>query len=155
MYEGTVKDKMNEVLSGEVLKSALDFAAYLEANEMDVIGAEVSYKGKAVCYMYLGNGEIYPSPWTIWTEGDYSNESETIPMNEQMKEIAWANINRCDDCGAGCTPGKYKLIFGKEFDHMCNADMAFYMPVAETLECLKKLLEMRKHYIDTENEEET
>ena len=65
-------------------------------------------------------------------------------MDEPMKEIAWAHINICASCGGKCSPGKGKTVFGKEFDNVCNADMAFHVPSAETLECVKKLLEMRK-----------
>jgi len=143
-----LKQTINEVLSGEVLQNALDFVEYLEVNEMVVNGAEISYKGKVVCYMHLDGAKEYPSPWTIWTEGDYSSEHENIPLSDQMKKIAWAHINNCEDCGAGCTPGQRKVIFGKAFDNVCNADMAFYIPDVETLECVKKLLEMRKYTID-------
>ena len=138
---------INAVLTDDTLKSALDFMDYLKANDLVVNGIEINYNGKAVCYMHLDGNKDYPSPWTIWTEGDYSSEHEDIPMDELMKEIAWANINICGDCGAGCSPGKRKMIFGKAFDHMCSADMAFYMPDVKTLECVKKLLEMRKNNI--------
>jgi len=151
LSEQRIEDMMVDVLSGDALKNALDFAEYLTVNEMSINGAEISYKGNPVCYMHLDDGEEYPSPWTIWTEGDYSSERENVPMDKRMKEIAWANINTCGDCGGDCSPGKRKLIFGKEFDHVCNADMAFYIPDAETLECVKKLLEMRKHMISDDS----
>ncbi|MCL2500025.1 MAG: hypothetical protein FWE90_06765 [Defluviitaleaceae bacterium] len=95
--------------------------------------------------MHLDGGEEEPSPWTIWSDGDYSSSS--IPMDEGMKEIAWAHINTCASCGGGCAPGQTKVIFGKSFDGVCNADMAFYRPDSEVLECVKKLLLMRKENI--------
>ena len=152
MSEYVVKNKMNEFLSGEVLKNALNFAAYLEANEMTFNSGVVSYKDKDICYMHLDSSDEYPSPWTIWTAGDYISEHEDVPISEQMKEIAWANINNCGDCGSGCNPGSRKVIFGKVFDNVCSADMDFYKPDAEALECLKKLLEMRKCVILSENQ---
>lgn len=144
-----IEDAFNDILSGDTLKAALDFAAFLEANDMTAGGShgDISYKDNCVCYMHLDGGAQKPSPWTIWTEGDYSGEREGIPMDEHMKEIAWAHVNFCADCGGGCSPGKRKVIFGKEFDNVCSADMAFYMPDAEALKCVKKLLEMRKHDI--------
>ena len=144
MLEKTI----NGVLNGDVLKSVLNFAEYLEANEMVINGAEISYKGEAVCYMHLDDAKEYPSPWTIWTEGDYSSESDFVQLSDQMKETAWEHINNCGDCGASCNPGQNKVIFGKAFEAVCNADMAFYMPDAQTLECVKKLLEMRRYEID-------
>jgi len=144
MSEQRIEEIISNVLSGEALKNALDFAEYLRANEMIVNGAEISYNGKPACYMHLDNSEEYPGPWTIWTEGNYSGEHKDIPMDKHMKEIAWANVNICADCGAVCSPGTLKVIFGKEFDNVCSADMAFYTPNADILECVKKLLTMRK-----------
>jgi hypothetical protein len=69
-------------------------------------------------------------------------------MDDHMKEIARAHVNFCANCGS-CSPGKRKVIFGEEFDHVCNADMAFHVPDAEALECVKKLLEMRKNEISS------
>ena len=140
-----IEDKMKSVLIGDALKNALDFAEYLQANEFAVNDHEVSYKGKAVCYMHIAEGEDYPCPWTIWSEGNYSVENPEIPLGEGMKEIAWANVNKCSSCGGDCAPGKRGAIFGKEFDSLCNAVMAFYIPNAEVLECVKKLLDMRKN----------
>ena len=152
MIEKRIEDMMKEVLSGEILRNALEFADYLRANEMITNGGEISYRGKMVCYMHLDSAGEYPSPWTIWTEGDYSSERQGFSMDEPMKEIAWAHVNICGDCGAGCNPGKRKVIFGKEFDNVCSADMAFHIPDTETLQCIKKLLAMRKDAILSENE---
>ena len=141
---------IRNALTGDALKNALDFAEYLEENEMAAGGehGEVSYKDKCVCYMFLDGSEQKPGPWTIWTDGDYSVEHKDVLLDERMKEIAWANVNFCANCGGDCSPGKNKVIFGKEFENVCNADMAFYIPDAEVLACVKKLLEMRKRDID-------
>ena len=147
MSKQRIEDTIKNVLSGDAAKNALDFAEYLKANELTVNGPEISYNGAAVCYMHLDAAEEYPSPWTIWSEGDYSKEHKDVQIADHIKEIAWAHVNTCGDCGAGCSPGKRKSIFGKEFDNVCNADMAFYIPNAETMKCVKKLLEMKKHAI--------
>ena len=67
-----LKQTMTEFLRGEVLENALDFADFLDVNEMTHDGAEVSDEDDVICYMYLDDGDEYPSPWTIWTDGDYS-----------------------------------------------------------------------------------
>ncbi|MCL2512442.1 MAG: hypothetical protein FWF08_00955 [Oscillospiraceae bacterium] len=145
-----LEDVINEVFSGDTLKNALDFTAFLRANEMIYRKShgEISYNGNCVCYMHLDGLAQKPGPWTIWTEGDYSGEREDFPMDEHMKEIAWANVNICASCGGSCSPGKRTTIFGKEFDNVCSAAMAFYIPDTETLECVKKLLEIRKKEIN-------
>jgi len=132
-------------LSGDTLKNALDFAVYLKENGMIAGGdhGEVSHQSKCVCYMHLDGAAEAPGPWTIWTEGDYSGEHE----DERMKEIAWAHVNFCGSCGGDCKPGMRKIIFGREFNNVCHAVMAFRDPDAEALECIKKLLEMRKNDI--------
>ena len=145
-----IEAALREALSGDALKNALEFMAFLRANNMLAGGAhgEISYKGECICYMHIDGSSQKPGPWTIWTEGDYSAEQEWNPTNAHLKEIAWANVNICTSCGCGSQPGKRKVIFGKEFDHVCNADMAFYVPDSRTLECVKYLLTMRKNLID-------
>ena len=137
---------MRDLLRGDALKNALDFAAYLKANDMAHTGVhcEVSCQGKCVCFLYIDGKQRAPGPWTIWTAGEYDSECGDVPMDARMKEIAWANVNVCGDCGAGCSSGSRKTILGKEFDNVCGAVMAFNDPDAETLECVKKLLEMRR-----------
>ena len=133
-------------LNGETLENAMNFAKFLEENDM-IAGCEhgaINYRGKCVCYMYLDGSAERPGPWTIWTDGDYSCEREDIPLSDHEKDIAWANVNYCASCGGSCSPGTRKVIFGKAFDNVCSADMAFYVPNADTLECVKKLLIMKK-----------
>ncbi|MCL2081100.1 MAG: hypothetical protein FWH16_03265 [Oscillospiraceae bacterium] len=144
-----IRGIINEFLKSDTQKNALDFIGYLDANEMTAGGEHgaVSYKGKCVCYMYIDGSEEKPGPWTIWTEGDYSGEHDDVPMDGRMKEIAWANVNICGSCGGKCSPGSRKVIFGKEFDNVCNAVMAFYVPDAAALECVKKIFEIKKREI--------
>ena len=135
-------------------EQAGNFMEWLKANAMMFEDGQVSYKGACVCYMHLDDGEEMPSPWTIWSDGDYSRIDESVPLDEHMLEIAWANVNTCtgDECPGKCGSGKDKIIFGKTFENVCNADMAFYIPCAETLECVKKLLLIRKNDIDKKGE---
>jgi hypothetical protein len=39
-------------------------------------------------------------------------------------------------------------IFGKDFENVCGAILAFTNPDFETLKCVKKLMEMRKHALN-------
>jgi hypothetical protein len=141
-----LKSLIKDSLNGDMLENALDFTAFLEKNDMFFKDSAVSFQNEVVCYMHIDSGEEEPSPWTIWTEGNYSHEIEGVSIDEHTKEIAWKHVNICASCG-DCSPGKRKVIFGKEFDNVCNADMAFYCPDAKTLECVKKLLQMRKNNI--------
>ena len=149
MSNKKLKDVFIEVLTDDTLQNALDFAEFLNANE--IIQTEqhgMHFKGECVCYIDTRNE--CPA-WIIWTAGDYSKEYEDFPIDEKTKEIAWAHANSCGNCeGVDCSPGKTKTIFGKEFKNICSGadvDMCFNNPEAEILECLKKLVMMRKNII--------
>ena len=146
-----IEDVFAEVLTGDVLKNALDFAEFLSTN--GIIQADqhaMHYKDKCVCYLATRDER---HSWSVWTEGDYSREHKVFPIDERTKEIAWANVMKCGNCdGAACSPGKTKIIFGKEFANICNADnvnmtFVFTNPDTETLDCVKKLILMRKNII--------
>jgi len=148
--EPNLVNEIHQVVSGESLKNALDFAEYLKASDMVYTGVhnEVHYKGKCACYIYINTKYEVHSPWSVWTEGSYTGERADVPMNGRMKEIAWASTWHCLKCGNKCSPGHRETIFGREFDNLCNAFMMFRDPGGETLECVKKLVEMRKRDID-------
>ena len=143
-----LEDLFNEFLTGDTLKNALDFAEFSRANEMIYNGEyEMHYKDKLVCYIDTPNAEQHT--WRVWTVGDYSNEYEGVPIDEHTKEIAWANIVFCGNCpDVDCDPGKTEVIFGKEFANVCNGTdnlaMRFVNPDGEAVECVKKMIEMRK-----------
>jgi len=145
---------INKLLTGDTRQNALSFMQHMVSMGMAPEGSandgKFTYKGKNVCYTHLsGNYSGYPGPWTIWTEGNYSKEIENIQIDDHMKEIAWANVHNCDSCGSTrCGPDKRKVIFGRAFDNVCHSAMAFTGPDAETVECTKKLMEMRKHAIE-------
>ncbi|MDR2166560.1 MAG: hypothetical protein LBE35_01760 [Clostridiales bacterium] len=126
------------------MKNVRDFLEYLQANEMSFREGAVYFGDRVVCYMNIEDESDPFSPWTIWSYGDYSEGPDAI-ICERMRQVAWENVNPCATCGAGCDPGNTKVIFGKRFENVCNADMAFYSPEADALECVKRLLEMRKN----------
>ena len=150
MSNKKLEDVFNEVLTGDVLKNALGFAEFLNANEITQVEQHgMHYKGECVCYIDTRSERHL---WIVWTAGDYSNEYKDFPIDAQTKEIAWAHANKCGNCeGVDCSPGKTKMIFGRDFTNICNGadvDMCFHNPDAEALECLKKLVAMRKYIID-------
>ena len=147
-----IDEVFKEVLTGDVLKTALEFADFLSVNGITQADQHaMHYRGKCVCYLDTRNES---HSWIVWTEGDYSNEHDGFPIDEFTKDIAWANVMKCGNCeGVDCI-GKTKVIFGKEFNNICNANnvnmtFMFTNPDAETLECVKKLILMRKHIIDS------
>jgi len=138
-----IEDVINDTLSGEGQKNALGFAAYLRTNERPLEESEnyweIKHKGDPLCFLWVDGSDKKPGPWTIWSSGEYAD----FPVDEHIKEIAWANVNPCGSCGGDCSSGKRKTIFGKEFDNLCNSAMAFTNPDAVALECAKKLVQVR------------
>ena len=104
-----------------------------------------------MCDIHLtGDYSGYPGPWTIWI---YWTQPEIVPNDERFMEIVWANIDHCINCVGGnnewCKSDiKKKTIFGRDFDNVCQAAIAFTDPNAEAVECAKKLIEMRKQAIE-------
>ena len=142
---------MNELiketnLNGDTLINANDFAQFLDEEGL-LAGGEhgsITYNEKIICYMHMdGNNEL-PGPWTVWSDGDYTEDTPSLTLNTEEKDIVWANINICGDCGAKCAPGKTKSIFGRSFDNVCSAPLQFCDPQGETLICLKKILKAKK-----------
>ena len=141
----TFEEFVTQALKGDTQKHALDFAAFLRARGMVVEKnhSQVTSNGKVMCYLHIGGEAEMPGPWTIWPNGDFCGIPIGFVFDESMKEIAWAHVNICGSCGGQCAPGSHKTLFGKEFDNVCGAVMAFTDPNAAELECVKKLLEMK------------
>ena len=136
---------INDVLKGDTQKNALEFVAFLTANEMIAGGehGEVNYKGEVICYLYIDGSDQIPGPWTIWSDDNDVYENDNISLDEDIRKLAWSHANTCGSCGGDCSPGKSKIILGKEFDNICSSTFMFTNPNAKALECVKKLLEMR------------
>jgi len=143
----TMDELINEAnLSGDALTNANDFAKFLECEGM-IAGGEhftVTYNDKNICYLHVGGEDEVPGPWTVWPDGDFSVDTPELTLSESQKEIAWANVNKCGDCGAGCAPGNTGTVFGKQFENLCSATLAFCNPGGETLELVKTILKARK-----------
>ena len=152
MAEKRIEDTFYEYFTDDILKNALDFAEFLRVNEMIYNGEyEIHYKGNLACYINTPNDK--ERTWGVWTVGDYSNEYEGFPIDERTKEIAWANVVKCGNCeDCNRDPGKTEVIFGKEFVNVCNGTdslaMRFVNPDAEAVECVKKMVDMRKYAVD-------
>ena len=143
MSKKKIEDVINETLKDEAKKNALDFIGFLRSKGIPIEESdnywEVKYKDRGLCYIWIDGSVNKPGPWTIWTNGDY----ERFPVEERIKEIAWANVNPCGNCGASCSPGSNKTIFGKYFNNICNSVMAFTNPESIAIECAKTLVEIR------------
>jgi len=144
----TFEETIKATLNGDTQKSALDFAAFLNANDMTTgeNHGTVVYNGEVLAWMHMDGKPDLPGPWTVWPDLN-GTVPDGFEFSDAMKEIAWKNVNICASCGSNCTPGSKMNIFGKDFDNVCGAMLAFNGPDMDTLECLKKLMELRKYVV--------
>jgi hypothetical protein len=143
----TIEEKLKDTLSGELLINALDFVAYLRSIGMTPGEGETRfyYMGQFACII------IYDSDW--WMVCDCpTKEHKSFPIDESVKEYAWASVKQCDKCGGadGCgheDMGAAKEIFGKRYENLCSSECHFFDPNGDDLVKLKKLMELWTHII--------
>lgn len=156
MPEKGIEDFISDVLAGDTQHNALDFVAYLRTSEMQFERGTgywegklywvIKYKDETVCFILIGAEEKPgPGPWIIWSDDSGSNCLADFPLDEHMKEIAWRNVDICGNCGGCGNPGgNRKTLFGRKFNNVCRTTLRFTNPDAEALECVKKMVEIRK-----------
>ena len=158
------EDAISKIFTGETQQNALNFVRYLDSLGMTAAGNEIGgrfyYKGKKVCDIHILNIDDefggYPDPWTVWMGRHILLGSENIWVDECFKEIVWAHAHQCENCFSGrsaadgtwCRGDKRVTIFDRDFDNLCLNPIAFTDPNAEEVECMKKLVEMKKLAID-------
>jgi ribosomal protein S18 acetylase RimI-like enzyme len=164
MEEQKIQHYITETMSGEAQKNAMDFANFLQAEDMrferggryweDKLYWCINYMGENVGYVLLYSpisAVDSAEPWVVWTDDSGSNWFADYPLDEQVKVIAWKNIDICGNTGeicGGCMGRTHKKIFGKEFDNVCGITFRFNNPNGDAVECLKKLVKIRKRDIE-------
>jgi len=147
-----IEEVINDTLKDDMWKNALDFIGHLRADEGFSVSNEkegdksfwVKYKGKLVCEISMNGSENFSKVWTVWVYGDCIGEHEDSSVSEGVKAVAWASITPCRNCGAECSPGRRKTVFGKAFDNVCQTTLMFENPDTETLDCMKKIVDISK-----------
>ena len=150
-----IEDKMKNVLSGNKLKNALEFASFLRENELSPEwhdsghGWDVVCNNESVGFIAVNGALTKSDSWTIWFNSCDFDESVSVDKN--LKETAWKHASICGnfssggkDCGCGDQPGFSRMIFGKKFENRCHSPLMFENPDDKTLENVKKLILMLK-----------
>jgi len=141
-----LEDKINDVLTGDKQKNALDFAAFLRTNDLLSDGDGSGY-GWSIDDGFIKIPEREKELW-IWF-GDCVFDL-CGPADEDLKETVWAHVVTCPQVTCphkrhcGCEKDVGGIIFGKEFESTCYAPLGFFNPDAKTLENVKKLVLLLK-----------
>lgn len=161
MPKKSIEDTLKDAFSGDSLKNALDFIAYLKTNELSPDSTypnSFNYLGESVCVICTFDeafGKKLESPVpVIFFNGDDVCEPKNFPVDANLKEFAQANVHFCayftsngKECGCKDRPGRSIAIFGKEFNNVCHSPLWVFNPDTEALENIKKLVEIWKHNI--------
>jgi len=143
-YEGYIKDK----LSGDMQKNALDFAAFLRANDFSTEwngeheGWNITYQSKNIIFSTVsGDENVFAIVFDSCDFGDGD------PVDNDLKEFAWKHAAICPTgCGGSkiCKMSKRGMIFGKEYKNICIAPLECFNLDADELEKVQKLMLMLK-----------
>ena len=156
------EDRIKSKITGDSLKNALDFVAFLRENDisLDYNASESGYGGwngavggcvgNSIGYVTFNGDAGGVGPWTFWLNSCDYNCSDSA--DDDFKAAIWAFASPCGKCNENwekCMGSGKKTILGKEFENQCHSPLIFINPNAETLEYMKKFLLYLKPEIDT------
>lgn len=152
-------DIINDTFPTSLKNNTIDLISYINNNSTSFeqlfgywenqLYFMVKYKNESVCYILLnGTGdEKQFSPLTIWSDDSGSKWYENFNLPEELKQVAYSNIDYCVHCGS-CSGGKRKIIFGREFDNVCMCVFRFTNPDEQEFNLIKELINARKKSIE-------
>ena len=150
-------------LSGDALKNALDFDAYMRANGMPRSN-EPAYAG-SYGYHYLGECvSVIAFPNTFWNDSGWSihtfdilykhdtkdakRKYAELSVDEHLKEFVWKNMRKCLNECCDAKPGFAFKVYGKEFIGYCFHTPEFKSPNTEEVKMIVEYMQAIKLCID-------
>ena len=156
MNERIIQDYICQELSLDDQKIALDFVDYLKKAGMEFVKDNgywkdkiyylIKFHGECVCFIAIKDPDEKDNYWTIWSDDMGSKWLKETPMEKEIIESAWHHIDFCGKCGS-CSGGRHKVIFGKEFDNVCECTFRIDNPNQDDLLFMKKMVQIRKKEI--------
>jgi len=157
MSEKLIKNVINEKLTGNAQKDALDLIEFMQGNGFSFkdfdTGSYVrwtpTYNGEGMGCIAVAEEAMLSTGVSIalWLGLDWHFD-DSAPTDDELKKFAWAHVVNCPQepckpphCENSKNPWK---IFGKEFESTCHSPLAFFSLDAKALENIKKLLLMTK-----------
>ncbi len=161
MTELNIELDIHRELIPEEQEIALEFVRFLKDNHLefhkdngaywkDKIYYWVKRDEDCVCFIAIKNPNETNNHWTVWSEDMSSEWLENDSVDDEVKESAWKHVDHCGHCGS-CAGGRYKVIFGKEFDDVCGCIFRIDNPKYEDLVFLKKMVELRVKEIESKS----
>jgi hypothetical protein len=154
MPELKIENYIIKYLAGDTQKDALEFVRFLRENEMQFYKDEnadwannlywwIKCEDEYFCFILINGYE--EGKWVVWFEDGNSDCFADFPVDEQTKEIAWANADVfLGNCGGGQCEGVRKVLLGRVFESLYRTLMCFKDPSGEAIKCMEKLVKIRK-----------
>ena len=149
-----IEDVIVESVKEEHRKNALDFVEYIRMGKMTPAWAsqnawKVNYKGQVLCYIRTAGTAHYHNlddgSWHI-NFAVYSDYVYDVDVSEDAIKLIWDKVKHCTNC-YNCAPANRLTINEKVFDKVCHQWHIIKNPDAETLECVKKLVDAIKNSV--------
>jgi len=152
----TIENAINDLLDGENKNNALDWVAFLNANNfMAVWNPEnkqlrINYKDVLVSCSYV---DVAGADFIInFCTLDFNDSSSA---NGDLKEFTWKHTVVCPQgCGEQtiCEISQKQIkIFGKEYDNICISPLQIINPDRNDFKYAKKLMQIIKQKMDSES----
>jgi hypothetical protein len=146
MTNETFEKKINTTLSGDTLKTALDFVAFLHENDgfsaepcEGTEGWNIYRNGINSAYIALGSDTNKID--VVLHINTYGGEES---VDDDLKEFAWSHVIICPQgCGKKVFCGESKInnkIFEKEYERICQSPLYFSNPTINEMKKVQKLL---------------
>jgi len=147
MSEQLIEEQIKAELSGDMQKNALDFAAFLQANDFSPKRNDeddawnIFYKETNIVFVKITREKNELA--IVLNSCDFDGGN---PADNDLKEFAWSWVVFCPQgCGAPtiCEMSRKRVtIFGKDYENICIASYEFFNPDTHELEIIKKLMIM-------------
>ena len=149
---------IEKLTDDEMKNNVLNLIEYCKTNKFSLAwGATnkwfIRFKNKTIGTIRLGGmqvGRKYldENTWEVSASMDINSAIyKEYSEKEDLTKIIWQNVKRCDGCLTSCAPGHTITVLGKEFSNVCGYGICYTNPDTATLNCIKKLLELRKELI--------
>ena len=141
-----IEEIILEYLDGEPKQSLLELLEFCRANGIKYLWSatniwKLQLKGKTAGMIYIGKGPCQKDNITKNWWCTHIPVVEEVIIKENLTEVIHKNVFLCVHGQKSCGSGKTATIFGKEFHGVHG--VLFKNPDAETLDCIRKLLEYR------------
>jgi len=141
----TVEGMIEERLSGEAKKLALDIVAYVQSHKKKLRNKherwDATYKGERLFTISLRSDK-----WFIVTPVTFDDMFFVYIEREGFKELLWDNLQHCFGCDfdrQNCGNIVDLTACGRKFERICNNKLVFRNPDASDILLARKVIEYR------------